>query len=194
MSKVNAPLLSFSATGQLAKAMVFFPWKGLNVVRKYIVPSNPDTALQQAQRALMKAAVDDFHAVEWTAEDLAALRVWAGVQPRVMTGPNIYVSEHIATELIPEIWDNAPDLRVVPGALSSLDVSHAAANLGDWAAHAGTSKFFFPELGNMTFNVGLSRWEVNLPGLIAGSRYYVWCEQITVGRGGRTGITSEIVA
>jgi len=41
MAKVNAPLFSFNASGKLANSLVYFAWKGLDVVRSYIVPANP---------------------------------------------------------------------------------------------------------------------------------------------------------
>lgn len=61
MAKVNAPLFSFNAAGQLAKSLVYFGWKGLDVVRSYVIPSNPKTALQVTQRGYFAAAVAAIH-------------------------------------------------------------------------------------------------------------------------------------
>ena len=41
MAKTIMPLLSAEASGKLANSMVYFYWKGLNVVRKYTIPGNP---------------------------------------------------------------------------------------------------------------------------------------------------------
>ncbi|MBA7533841.1 hypothetical protein ES705_26087 [subsurface metagenome] len=68
MAKLKAPLMSLGASGQLGKSLVFFPWKGLDVVREYVVPSNPDTTAQQTQRGYVTAAVAAIH----TAQALAA--------------------------------------------------------------------------------------------------------------------------
>ena len=68
MAKLKAPLLSLGASGQLAKTLVFFPWKGLNAVREYVIPSNPRTSLQLAQRAHVTTMVAAIH----TAQALAA--------------------------------------------------------------------------------------------------------------------------
>ena len=57
MAKVRTPLLSFGARGQLAKTLVFTPWKGLDNVREYVVPANPNTADQVTQRTLFAANV-----------------------------------------------------------------------------------------------------------------------------------------
>lgn len=46
MAKVISPLFSFEASGKIADAMVFFTWKGRNVVRKWTIPTNPMTADQ----------------------------------------------------------------------------------------------------------------------------------------------------
>ncbi|GAH56681.1 unnamed protein product, partial [marine sediment metagenome] len=57
-------LMSLGASGQLGKALVFFPWKGLNVVREYVVPANPDTDLQGTQRGYLTTMVDAIHAAQ----------------------------------------------------------------------------------------------------------------------------------
>ncbi len=61
MAKLKAPLMSLGASGQLGKALVFFPWKGINCVREYVTPSNPKTADQVTQRGYMTAAVAMVH-------------------------------------------------------------------------------------------------------------------------------------
>lgn len=50
MAKVNAPLLSFSAGGAIAKTQVYSKWKGRPYVRQHVIPSNPNTAEQQLTR------------------------------------------------------------------------------------------------------------------------------------------------
>lgn len=50
MSKVVAPLLSFGASGQIAKTQVYSKWKGTAYARRYVEPSNPNTAGQQLTR------------------------------------------------------------------------------------------------------------------------------------------------
>lgn len=67
MAKLNAPLFSFKASGKLANALVYFGWKGLNVVRSYVVPANPKTALQVAHRAYLTACVAAIHTAEGSA-------------------------------------------------------------------------------------------------------------------------------
>jgi hypothetical protein len=64
MAKVRAPLFSFGASGKLAKSLVYFGWKGLNVVRSYVVPANPNTIAQQTQRNYLKAAVAKIHTLQ----------------------------------------------------------------------------------------------------------------------------------
>lgn len=50
MSKVTAPLLSFTAAGQIAKTQVYASWKGRPYVRRYVIPSNPQSAEQTLTR------------------------------------------------------------------------------------------------------------------------------------------------
>lgn len=50
MSKVTAPLLSFSASGQIGKAQVYGAWKGRQYARRYTIPANPQSAEQTLTR------------------------------------------------------------------------------------------------------------------------------------------------
>jgi hypothetical protein len=53
MAKVTGPLMSISATGKLADSIVFFGWKGINVVRQWLKPANPMSWRQGDQRLFM---------------------------------------------------------------------------------------------------------------------------------------------
>src|SRR3989304_2004372 len=61
MAKLNAPLMSFSASGQIAKALVFSTWKGLNIARQFVVPANPKTTPQTTQRGYLTEVVTAIH-------------------------------------------------------------------------------------------------------------------------------------
>ena len=53
MAKVTGPLYSMSASGKIANAMVFFGWKGINVVRSWVIPANPQSASQGDNRIFL---------------------------------------------------------------------------------------------------------------------------------------------
>lgn len=55
MAKVVAPLGSFSASGKIGKALVFFPHLGRNIVRGLVTPANPKTTTQGDSRLLLGA-------------------------------------------------------------------------------------------------------------------------------------------
>ncbi|MBA7569966.1 hypothetical protein ES708_11711 [subsurface metagenome] len=85
MAKVKGPLFSLGASQKLADTLVYFSWKGLNVVREYVVPANPRTALQTTQRGHLTDIVGKIHAAQastthpLTAMDTAAYALWASV-------------------------------------------------------------------------------------------------------------------
>lgn len=64
MAKLKGPLFSLGATQQLGKTLVFFGWKGLNVVREYVVPANPRTTSQVTQRGFLTDIVGKIHAAQ----------------------------------------------------------------------------------------------------------------------------------
>ena len=85
MAKLKAPLLSLGASGAIGKAIVFFNWKGLNVAREYIAPSNPKTTAQNTQRGYLTAAVTAIHAAQVVtpgpiaAIDITAYALWGSI-------------------------------------------------------------------------------------------------------------------
>lgn len=50
MAKVSGPLMSLTASGGFASAMVYQSWKGRPTVRQLVIPANPQTADQQTAR------------------------------------------------------------------------------------------------------------------------------------------------
>lgn len=101
MAKVSAPLFSFGASGKLADSLVFFPWKGLNVIRKWLVPSNPKTLPQTTQRGYMTAGVTAVHTAQalaadnLAADDCSAYSLWGSCYPTPRTWFNQVVKNFI---------------------------------------------------------------------------------------------------
>lgn len=60
MAKVKGPLLSLSATGQIAKSVVFGDWRGVKYAREHVVPANPRTIAQTLTRNTFQFADDQF--------------------------------------------------------------------------------------------------------------------------------------
>ena len=57
-----------SASGKIADAMVFFGWKGINVVRQWLKPANPRSADQGDQRLILGGTGRACGAVKKTGE------------------------------------------------------------------------------------------------------------------------------
>ena len=62
MAKVKGPLLSLDASGQVAGAMVFSHWKGINYVRQLVIPTYSNSFKQQAIRGLISDATKAWKA------------------------------------------------------------------------------------------------------------------------------------
>lgn len=71
MAKVSGPLFSLEARGKVGDAIVFFPWKGLHVVRQWLVPTNPKTGAQGTIRLIIGALGRSTSVVQ-TAHDFAS--------------------------------------------------------------------------------------------------------------------------
>jgi len=101
MAKLKGPLFSLGASQQLGKALVYFTWKGLNVVREYVIPSNPKTDPQKKQRSYLTDAVAAVHAAQTfaarplVATDVSAYALWAAIVKAATTWFNQAVKNWI---------------------------------------------------------------------------------------------------
>lgn len=64
MAKAYGPLHSDSASGKFANSLVFFGWKGINVIRRYVIPANPQTAGQGDSRQILGGLGRAAHAAQ----------------------------------------------------------------------------------------------------------------------------------
>jgi hypothetical protein len=101
MAKVKAPLMSFGASGSIAKSLVFFGWKGLDVVRSYTVPANPKSTGQITQRSYLSQAVGIIHAAQASstdplgANDVKAYALLASTENTPRTWFNQFVKQYV---------------------------------------------------------------------------------------------------
>ena len=91
MAIVTVPLLSFSAKGQIGKAIVYSSWNTIDYAKKYTSPTDANTAAQQVIRGYFKSAT-----VAWHGETTTVKNAWlkyAKDNSMKMTGYNLYVSK-----------------------------------------------------------------------------------------------------
>ena len=187
MAKLNAPLFSFNASGKLAKALVYFAWKGLDVVRSYVIPANPKSTAQTTQRGYFKAAVDKIHEVmaaaahPLTAADKAAYAALASTR----STPRTWFNE------ITKLWADVKVAAAVPVVYSDATISdkahdsfdcimylneETASQLADGKFYFGTSKTALINTAAATVVAGTSvaLTDEDLSAfLTAGEKYYM---------------------
>jgi len=84
MAKVVMPLLSAEASGKIADTMVFFYWKGRNVVRRWVVPTNPREPEQRRIRTNLAAMGKNLKAMTTKAPAGAIVSLIRKVTPANM--------------------------------------------------------------------------------------------------------------
>jgi len=115
MAKLKAPLMSLGASGAIGKSLVFFGWKGLDVVREYVVPSNPKTDPQITQRGYMTNAIDAIHdaqahAVSPLVEvDKSAYALYGSTFPT----PRTWFNQIVMRYLLAKVNGEDPDLFIL---------------------------------------------------------------------------------
>src|SRR5271157_1039598 len=91
MAKPTGPLLSFDASGQIAKTQVYATWRGRSYVRRYVIPANPKTASQ-----LLTRDVFAWLQQVWKLGDVNFAAPWtAAAKGNAYTNRNLFSSMNI---------------------------------------------------------------------------------------------------
>lgn len=102
MARVTGPLFSMSASGQIGKAIVYATWKGIEWVREWVVPQNPQTALQVKIRAIWALGVQRWQIIGSSPQD--GWETGAERKGKTQSGFNYFMSEYVK-----DMWaGNAP--------------------------------------------------------------------------------------
>lgn len=172
MAKLVAPLFSFGASGALAKALVYFPWKGVNAVRSYVVPANPKTAAQLTQRTRMTNAVAEWHAALYTADDVSAWNRLANLLTNSLSGFNRMVKEWIEEDILGNTWEQTRDAVTSLVVATGFTVNIGKASLGNIpTVRYGVSPTALLTSAALVDQTG-GRWEVAITGLNASTLYF----------------------
>ena len=179
MAKLKGPLFSLGASQKLADTLVFFPWKGLNVVREYVIPSNPKTTKQTTQRGYLTSAVAAIHAAQADAThplaeaDVVAYSLWAAVVQKATTWFNQAVRNFIdllvATKLGCVCSDGSLDNATAGQLDAELYLSEATCTAGKF--FYGTSKTAL--INSVAAVIAAQVATASIPGLTAGVKYFV---------------------
>lgn len=192
MAKLTAPLFSFGARGSLAKALTYFPWKGIDCVRSYVIPANPQTALQTAQRGHLEDAVDAWHDAPYTAADVIAWNRWANTVAAILSGFNIMIRTFINQAILGNTWERLRNATVDGVAANTFNVHVQKIGGGNApTCHYGTRKTHFPD-SQVLGDEGGATWGAGLAGLAADTLYYFYFDVGTPNTDyARTGIYSQ---
>lgn len=189
MAKTIAPLFSFQARGALANSLVYFPWKGINCVRQYVIPTNPQSDLQTSQRNKFTAAVSDFHASSFSTADISAWTRFAGTLAKVMTGFNAMCRAHVKEAILGNAWEKIWQVSFPLIQDENFDILVHKAEGGDTPHFKyGTRATYMPN-DQAIGSDGVDTWRTTIADLVANTDYYGY---VYVGASGddygRTGI------
>jgi len=149
MAKLKGPLFSLGASQKLGDALVFFNWKGLNVVRSYVVPANPNTTAQQTQRGRLAACVTLIHQLQglavspFAANDATAYALLGATYATPRTWFNTIVKQWLDQKratLIPGVYSAGSCTAGVLQATLTMSMAGESSLVTDGFINYGTSK------------------------------------------------------
>lgn len=190
MAKLKGPLMSLGASGAIGKAIVYFGWKGLDVVREYVIPSNPKTSGQTTQRGYLADAVDDIHAAQAIAvkplveDDVMAYSLLGSTRPTPRTWFNEAVKQWIDQKVAAKSGTTFRSGYVTPAVASLVVGVYSdevnALKIATGQFKYGTSKTALIHTMAATPGFGTFTMFATIAGLTAGVKYYVQFETLTV--------------
>jgi hypothetical protein len=175
-----------SASGQIAKTLVYGDWKGIDVVRKYVIPANPNTAAQQTQRGYFGGAVEDWHTDGFTAIDVVAWNLYALAQKVAASGFNMLVKLKIICAVAAESWVPLVDCLVTAIGAAGAQINITGTVGSTIKLYWGTSKTSMFNEEAMADTAG--DYEVILAACGSSTKIYFYIEDKGAGEQARTGI------
>jgi hypothetical protein len=175
MAIVRAPLFSFIAKKSLAQALTYTTWKGLNVVKKWFIPANPNSAAQQAVRGNFLDATQDWESARLDAIDKAAWNLRAARQKTPMSGYNKACGVQIAyLNQVMLFWQiEGMDLTPGVGAITGHFHIEGDADIGDIRLFYGESPTKMNTYVTCSWSVINSWYPVSIAALVGGTKYYL---------------------
>jgi len=180
VAKLKAPLLSLGASGAIGKSLVFFGWKGLDVVREYVVPANPKTDAQNTQRGYLIACVALIHTCQavpsdpFDADDASAYALLGSLEPTPRTWFNTicrqWLKQKVAAK-IPTIFRNMGAVGGSTKLTVTGRVEPESSAVESGKLHYGTSKSALINSIDCTKSHLATGKEIT--GLTAGVKYFV---------------------
>lgn len=128
MAKVTGPLFSMSASGKLGDAMVHFGWKGLNVVRQWVIPTNKMSGSQGDQRIYIGGtgrACGEVRPTSSFAQQLIDLNLVAAPQTK-----QSYLVSYIINHYLGSTASYAAELAACTAHTAYAHIGAAATSLG----------------------------------------------------------------
>lgn len=171
MAKVTGPLFSISASGQIAKTLVYMKWKGLDDVRKYVVPANPNTAGQQTQRGYVTAGVGVWHTTVWHDVDFTAWNLFASTLSKVMSGFNAFIKLYLTAVVAGLSFKTCSNYSATPAdTTATIEFDCTITNAKEATLKYGTSKTALINSKDVAGDG--NKLTFALTGLVASTLYY----------------------
>ena len=203
MAVLKAPLFSFAASGKLADTLVFMKWKGLNDVRKYVIPTNPKSAAQITQRFTnFKAGVTKWHTFALSPLDLAAWALLAstciskrhlsyvGVMSNFNAFMRYFVDGIIANAAA--VWNEIAKVTPVPTSATLITVTSLKGKLADnLVLYYGKTTSYMPTPVGPEVGAADDNHVFLMTPLVASTKYYFYIKATAVNKDARTGIYSQ---
>lgn len=186
MAKLKMPLMSQSASGKLGDSLVFFNWKGLDVVRSYVIPANPKTASQTTQRGYFTSAVQLFHNTSFTDADRSAMNLAASAMKLVASGFNWFIKHVVEAKVAGDTFNPLYNCLISDVASTTATVEIDCGADKTAKLYWGTSKTFMPNEEEGTFVS--PTWTFSLTGLPSNSYIYFYVKNTGADEQGKSGI------
>jgi len=132
--RVNGPMFSLDARGRLKQAVVYSIWRGINYVRGFVVPTNPNSTRQVYVRGLFTSASRAWASL--TDDQRTAWDAWAEENPLTdifgaeytVTGMNAFLGLWVVSTDLGETPVEDPPTSSAPPVVGTLDINPGTSN------------------------------------------------------------------
>jgi len=169
MAKLNGPLMSMNARGQVGKSLIFSGWNGLKTVKAHAVPANPKTSGQTTQRGFMSAAVVLWHTVPYILFDRVSNSLLASVQVSPLSGFNIFCRQYINGKKAGLTVRTPNRMEITANTGGAFTLTFSTGHLVAGYVRYGVAPRSLGNIQLLSVDVGTSHQYTTLSGLVVGS-------------------------
>ena len=176
MAKIRGTMFSLESSGNIGKKIIIQSRKKVKYAKKYSIPKNPRTEVQQENRNYITLANIEWKTGGYTELDKQAWNFYAKTKSKNMSGYNAFVKFYLNAMVNNNDWTSIKNCNIYDITSSSVKISIDIETDKEGILYLGTSKYSMTSEYYPIFSEG--KYIFTITGLSPSEKYYFYIKNI----------------